>query len=116
MGASSRLDGAQSQLVVAFPLPHESATDGLDPILLSVAVWASLNDVALSPLYVPAASAFARIAAHCQHGVPVPHRHSILDGATQAAPVLTLPYAHSAVPSAWPSQLALLERIDTHLR
>ena len=79
--------------VVAFPLPHESVTDDLDPVLLSVAVWASLDDVAMSPLYVPAASAFARVAAHCQHGVPVPHRHSILDGATRATPVLTLPYA-----------------------
>ena len=48
--------------------------------------------------------------------MPVPHRHSILDGATQATPVLTLPYAPSAVPSAWPSQLALLESTDTHLR
>ena len=102
--------------VVAFPLPHESITYNLDPVLLSVAVWASLDDVAMSPLYVPAASAFARVAAHCQHGVPVPHRHSILDGATRATPVLTLPYAPSAIPSAWPSQLALLESIDTHLR
>ena len=102
--------------VVAFPMPHETVVDGLDPALLSVAVWASLDDVALSPLYIPAASAFARIAAHCQNGVPVPHRHSISDGATQATPVLTLPYAPSAVPSAWPSQLALLESIDTHLR
>ena len=70
----------------------------------------------MSPLYAPAASAFARVAAHCQHGVPVPHRHSILDGATRATPVLTLPYAPSAIPSAWPSQLALLESIGTHLR
>ena len=100
--------------VVAFPLPHDSAADNLD--LLSVAIWAFLGDVAMSPLYVPAASAFARIAAHCQHGVPVPHRQFILDGATQATPVLTLPYAPSATPAAWPSHLALLESIDTHLR
>ena len=87
-----------------------------NPDLLSVAVWASLDDVAMSPLYAPAASAFARIVAHCQHGAPVPHRHSIPDGATQAIPVLTLPYAPSATPSAWPSQLALPGSIDTHVR
>ena len=54
--------------VVAFPLPHDSAADNL--YLLSVAVWASLGDVVISPLYVPVASAFAQVAAHCQHGVP----------------------------------------------
>ena len=70
----------------------------------------------MSPLYAPAASAFARVAAHCQHGVSVPHRQAILGGATQATPVLTLPYAPSATPSAWPSQHALLESIGTHLR
>ena len=70
----------------------------------------------MSPLHVPAVSAFARVAAHGQHGVPVPHRHSILDGAARTTPVHTLPYAPSATPSAWPSQLALLESIGSHLR
>ena len=116
--AAYRLHGflvhsTSSLTVVAFCLPYDASQDRAD--LLPFALWATLSDLALSPLYVPVASTLARIAAHSQRGIPVPHR-TVPDGAVSATPVLTLPYSPSSLPSAWPNQLHLLECIDLHLR
>ena len=63
--------------VVAFPLGDARAPS----VDTSFSSWASLRDVAMSPLYVPLAPALARIAAHCQGGLPTAHAIPVSDGA-----------------------------------
>lgn len=105
-----------SLTVVAFPLPEDTSPTGRATTDFSL--WATLADVASSPLYVPMASAFARVAAHCQRGIPAitTTPADIPDGARRATPLLSLPYMPRAFPAAWPQQLHLLECYDTHLR
>ena len=49
---------ASSLTVVAFCLPYDISQDRVD--LLPFALWVSLPDLALSPLYAPVASTLAR--------------------------------------------------------
>ena len=81
----------------------------------SYAKWSSLSDLAGSVAYTPVASAFARVAAYCRHGVPIPDV-TVRDGARAAKRVLTLPWTPSAVPAAWPLQLQYLTAVDTLFR
>ena len=50
-----------------------------------------------------------------QRGMPIALA-DVADGAMAPRPLLALPYAPSAQPSAWPAQLHYLECVDTHLR
>ena len=98
--------------VVAFPLGDARAPS----VDTSFSSWASLRDVAMSPLYVPLAPALARIAAHCQGGLPTAHAIPVSDGARPSTPIVSLPYSPNTSPSAWPDQLRLLEMYDAQLR
>ena len=81
----------------------------------SYAKWSTLANLAGSAVYTPVASAFARVAAYCRHGVPIPDV-TVRDGARVAKRVLTLPWTPSAVPAAWPLQLQYLTAVDSLFR
>ena len=98
-------------LAVACPLLGRA----LECRAFSYAKWSSLSDLAGAVVYTPVASAFARVAAYCRHGVPIPDV-TVRDGARAAKRVLTLPWTPSAVPAAWPLQLQYLTAVDTLFR
>ena len=77
--------------------------------------WLTVDEVADCDVYLPVASAMSRVAAYCQRGMPIALA-DVADGAMAPRPLLALPYAPSAQPSAWPAQLHYLECVDTHLR
>jgi len=77
--------------------------------------WLTIDEVADCDVYLPVASAMSRVAAYCQRGMPIALA-DVADGAMAPRPLLALPYAPSAQPSAWPAQLHYLECVDTHLR
>ena len=79
-------------------------------------VWLTIDEVAdCDDVYLPVASAMSRVAAYCQRDMPIALA-DVADGAMAPRPLLALPYAPSAQPSAWPAQLHYLECVDTHLR
>ena len=90
-------------LAVACPLLGRA----LECRAFSYAKWGSLYNLAGAVVYTPVASAFARVAAYCRQGVPIPDV-TVRDGARAANRVLTLPWTPSAVPAAWPLQLQYL--------
>ena len=96
--------------VVACPLL------GLQPgVNNEFSAWLTIDEVADRDVYLPVASAMSRVAAYCQRGMPIALA-DVADGAMAPRPLLALPYAPSARPSAWPAQLHYLECVDTHLR
>ena len=102
--------------LVALPMLHHTATRRATPY----SHWASLDDLAHTPLWRAAIFTFAHLATfmRADHGRfdKTLGRMVGTRGARSLRPLATRPYTPTPEPAHWPQQLHVLECVDTALR